>query len=131
MAKHIIGVLCSLLILLASTTAFGQKSEPKYDTASEVTIKGEVQEVKTHENNVHLIVKAGDQISEVCLCPAEFLKSMDYDFAKGDKVEITGAKAKMDGNDVILARQIVKGDNTLVIRDKGGAPVWTWLMKKS
>jgi hypothetical protein len=76
------------------------------------------------------MVKVGDQIYEVCLCPAEFLKSMDAEFAKGDKVEITGSKAKMDGADVILAREIVKGDNTLVIRDKDGTPVWTWMMKK-
>jgi len=56
---------------------------------------------------------------------------MDFDFAKGDKLEITGSKAKMEGTDVILAREIVKGDNTLVIRDKDGTPAWTWMMKKS
>lgn len=123
-----------MILLLISTVALAQKGYPKYDPATEVKIKGEVQELKTHHtesgDNLHLIVKDGDKLYEVCLCPAEFLKSMDADFAKGDKLEITGAKAKMDDTDVILAREIIKGDNTLVIRDKDGVPVWTWMMKK-
>jgi len=122
------------MMALISTLAFAQKGYPKYDPAAETKIRGEVQELKTHQTesgeNVHLIIKAGDQLYEVCLCPAEFLKTMDYNFVKGDKLEITGAKAKMEGADVILAREIVKGDNTLVIRDKQGGPVWTWMMKK-
>jgi hypothetical protein len=135
LTKRTFRVICGLLmLLLISTVALAQKGYPKYDPTAEVKIKGEVQELKTHHtesgDNTHLMVKVGDQIYEVCLCPAEFLKSMDAEFAKGDKVEITGSKAKMDGTDVILARQIVRGDNTLVIRDKDGAPVWTWMMKK-
>jgi hypothetical protein len=135
LTKRTFRVICGLLmLLLISSVALAQKGYPKYDPTAEVKIKGEVQELKTHHtesgDNTHLMVKVGDQIYEVCLCPAEFLKSMDAEFAKGDKVEITGSKAKMDGTDVILARQIVRGDNTLVIRDKDGAPVWTWMMKK-
>jgi len=135
LTKHSFRVLGGLLILLLiATVASAQKGYPKYDPAAEVKIKGEVQELKTHHtesgDNLHLIVKDGDKLYEVCLCPAEFLKSMDADFAKGDKLEITGSKAKMEDADVILAREIVKGDNTLVIRDKDGVPVWTWMMKK-
>ncbi|HLH05709.1 MAG TPA: hypothetical protein VKW78_00580 [Terriglobales bacterium] len=133
--KAILRFLCGLfLVLLISGAALAQESYPKYDKATEVKIKGEVQELKVHHteagDNTHLIVKAGDQLYEVCLCPAEFLKSMEVTFAAGDKVEITGSKAKLNGADVILAREIVRGDNTLVIRDKEGAPVWTWMMKK-
>jgi hypothetical protein len=136
LTKNSFRVLCGLLMmLLISTVALAQKGYPKYDPAAEVKIKGEVQELKTHHtesgDNTHLIVKVGDQLYEICLCPAEFLKAMDFDFAKGDKLEITGSKAKMEGTDVILAREIVKGDNTLVIRDKDGTPAWTWMMKKS
>jgi hypothetical protein len=136
LTKNTFRVLCGLLMmLLISTVAWAQKKYPKYDPAAEVKIKGEVQELKTHHtesgDNTHLIVKVGDQLYEICLCPAEFLKAMDFDFAKGDKLEITGSKAKMEGTDVILAREIVKGDNTLVIRDKDGTPAWTWMMKKS
>jgi len=136
LTKHTFRVLSGLLmLLLVSTLVFAQKGYPKYDPANETKIKGEVQELKVHHtesgDNTHLIVKVGDQLYEVCLCPAEFLKAMDFDFAKGDKLEITGSKAKMDDTDVILAREIVKGDNTLVIRDKDGGPVWTWMTKKS
>jgi hypothetical protein len=30
----------------------------------------------------------------------------------------------------VLAREVVKGNNTLVLRDKTGAPVWSWMEKK-
>ena len=130
LTKHTFRVLCGLLMmLLISTVALAQKGYPKYDPKAEVKIKGEVQELKTHHtesgDNTHLIVKVGDQLYEICLCPAEFLKAMDFDFAKGDKLEITGSKAKMDDTDVILAREIVRSTDTVVFRDAKGNPVWS------
>jgi len=29
----------------------------------------------------------------------------------------------------VLARDITKGNNEFVVRDKQGAPVWTWMKK--
>lgn len=126
-----------VLLILAVPLAFAQKEKaPKYDPANEVKIKGPVEEVKQitegNETETHLVLRTDAGLVEVCLCPAKFLSGLDMNFAKGDEIEVTGAKAKetQNGAEVILARQIVKGTNTLVLRDKQGGPVWTWLMKK-
>lgn len=120
-------------LVLAVPFAFSQ-SGSKYDKTSEVKIKGSVEEVKqaaSPEKDTHLMIRTDKGLSEVCLCPAKFLSALDMNFQKGDELEVTGAKAKEGGAEaeVILAREIVKGENTLVLRDKDGSPVWTWLTK--
>ncbi len=75
------------------------------------------------------MVKTGDDTQEVCLCPKAFLDMMESSFAKGDEVEIVGSKVDNDGKPLILAREVTKGQNTLVLRDKKGEPVWTWMEK--
>ena len=126
------------VIVALSAFSFAQKPVlPKYDKTTEVHIaKATVIDTKevTLANGQHrfrLIVKAGDDTLEVCLCPKAFLESMDSTFAKGDEVEITGSKVK-EGEDktIILAREVTMGQNTLVLRDKTGDPVWTWMEKK-
>jgi hypothetical protein len=50
-------------------------------------------------------------------------------FSKGDEIAVTGSKVKQDGADLVLAREVVKGNVTLVLRDDKGNPVWTWQRK--
>jgi hypothetical protein len=45
-------------------------------------------------------------------------------FKPEDKIEVTGSKVKQDGADLILAREVVKGDDTLTLRFKDGKPAW-------
>ena len=127
------------VIVALSTASFAQKvALPKYDKTTEVHIaKATVLDTKevtlsNGQQRFRLIVKVGDEQQEVCLCPKAFLEMMDSAFAKGDEVEITGSKVKeADDKTIILAREVVKGTNTLVLRDKNGDPVWTWMEKKS
>jgi hypothetical protein len=51
---------------------------------------------------------------------------MGSNLAKGDEVNLTGSKVKQDGSDLILAREVSKGSDTLVLRDDKGKPVWDW-----
>jgi hypothetical protein len=68
----------------------------------------------------------GTDIFDIYLCPKSFLDDMGMNFSKGDELAFTGPKVKQDGADLILAREIVKGDNTFVLRDEKGGPVWKW-----
>jgi hypothetical protein len=45
-------------------------------------------------------------------------------FSKGDEIAFTGSKVKQDGADMVLAREVVKGQDTLTLRDDKGKPVW-------
>lgn len=127
------------VIMALSSASFAQKvTLPKYDPKTEVHIaKATVIDTKevtlvNGQQRFRLIVKAGDDTLEVCLCPKAFLETMDTAFAKGDEVEITGSKVKeSEDKTIVLAREVVKGQNSLVLRDKAGQPVWTWMEKKT
>ncbi len=123
------------LMLLGGWSTTSAQSAPKYDIATETRLKGTVDEVKQittakGDPAIHLMVKTATELLEVYLCPNAYLQEMEMAFAKGDQVEVTGSKVKADDADVILAKDITKGNDTLVLRDKKGIPVWTPPAKK-
>ena len=120
-------------LLITSPVVFvsAQAGAPKYDTASEAKFKVTVQDLKLpakgNEKDVaHLLVKSGEDSIDIYLCPKSFLDDMGATFAKGDEITVTGSKIKQEGGDLVLAREVVKGSDTLMLRDDKGKPVWTW-----
>jgi len=108
-----------------------ETSPPKYDPHTETRMKGTVDEVKlppkgSEKEAAHLLVKNGPDTVDVYLCPKSFLADMGVSFSKGDAIALTGSIVKQAGADLILAREVVKGNDTLVLRDEKGSPVWNW-----
>lgn len=106
-------------------------SSPKYDTHSETKMTATVQELKLppkgNEKDVaHLFAKNGTDTIDIYLCPESFLADMGITFSKGDEIALTGSKVKHGEADLVLAREVVKGSDTLVLRDDKGNPVWSW-----
>lgn len=104
---------------------------PKYDPHTEAKMKVVVEELKlppkgSEKEAAHLLVKNGTDTVDVYLCPKSFLEDMGVSYSKGDEIALTGSKVKLGEADLILAREVVKGGDTLVLRDEKGAPVWTW-----
>jgi hypothetical protein len=134
-ARQII-VLVFLVAVVVVLPASPQKksagpSLPKYDVQTETKIKATVEEVKlppkgSEKEIVHLQVNDGTNSIDVYLCPKSFLDDMGMTFAKGDALAITGSKAKLGDADVFLVREIVKGNDSFVLRDAKGEPVWDW-----
>jgi hypothetical protein len=60
----------------------------------------------------------------IFLCPKKFLDEMGVEFKANDEIEVTGSKIKQDGGDLTLAREVVKGGDTLTLRFKDGKPAW-------
>jgi hypothetical protein len=58
------------------------------------------------------------------VCPKPFQEEMGISFSKGEEIAVTGSKVKQETLDVILARELVKGTDTLLFRDDKGKPVW-------
>ena len=124
-----------LLPATAQKARGNEPSAPKYDPHTETKLSGTVEEAKlppkgSEKDIVHLMVKSGTEIVDVYLCPKSFLDDMGVTFSKGDEVEVTGSKVKQDGADLVLAREVVKGNDALVLRDAKGDPVWSWQNKK-
>jgi hypothetical protein len=102
---------------------------PKYDVHTETKAKGVVDEVKplsvgSKKDLRELIIKSGEDKIHIYVCPQTFEQEMGITFAKGDEIAVTGSKVKQEDSDVILARELVKGTDTLVFRDGKGNPVW-------
>src|SRR5262245_56863153 len=100
---------------------------PKYDAQTETKLQGAVDDVRLPSNAkeiVYLVLKMGsDTTVEVYLCPKSFLDDMGVTFAKGDQITLTGSKVKQGDAELIVAREIIKGTDTLVLRDGKGKPV--------
>jgi hypothetical protein len=123
-----VALLCTLPLVAQKAQ---ETSPPKYDVHAETKIKGTVEEVKlspkgSEKEVAHLLVKTGTQTVDVYLCPKSFLDDMGVSFSKGDEMALTGSKVKQGEADLILAREVVKGADTLVLRDEKGNPVWSW-----
>ena len=106
-------------------------SPPKYDLQTETKMKGTVEEVKlppkgSEKEAAHLLVKSGADTLDIYLCPKSFFDDMGMGFNKGDEIGLPGSKIKQGEADLFLAREVVKGNDTFVLRDGKGNPVWTW-----
>jgi hypothetical protein len=101
---------------------------PEYDPKAEVTIKGVVQEIhesKTRGDHpgLHLILATETETVEVHACPVRFLSDLEFVIEKGDTLTVDGSRPEAGG--IVVAREITKGQVSIRLRDKTGAPVWT------
>ena len=109
----------------------GGKQEVRYDTASVVDFGGVVQEVRQFPkesplSGVNLVLLTdSDTTIHVYVAPAEFVRSFEITFRKGDSVHVTGSKVKFEGETVVLGREVRKDSATLYLRGRDGAPYWT------
>lgn len=137
-ASRIILLILGFVIfaLTMAPTAAGQKPEsgvavPKYNPAAEATFKGTVEAVKDRQCPVsggmgsHIILRLSPgKTIEVHLASTKFVKAYDLVFNKGDAVEVVGNKVSFEGVETIFAREVTRGSETFVFRDKDGMPTW-------
>jgi hypothetical protein len=131
--RHLLQTTFSVVGLVAAGALpmSGPATLPKYDLGTEAKMKVTIEELKlpakgNEKDAAHILVKSGADTLDIYLCPKSFLDDMGANFAKGDEVTVTGSKIKQDGADLILAREVVKGTDTLMLRDDKGKPVWNW-----
>lgn len=123
-------LLTCLIVLLFSTFCAAQAG-PKYDASTEGKFKGTIEDLKIppkgkEKEIAYLTIKSGSDTFEIYLCPESYIDDMGVIFAKGDEIAFTGSKVKQGDADMILAREVVKGTDTLILRDDKGNPVWNW-----
>ena len=121
---------------LAMSLAFAQKGKgqmhgmPRYDTATEVTLLGTISKVETHMgrmgwNGTHLVVSFDAETLTVHVGPSNYLEQKGFSFASGEQIEVTGSRIKLEGSDVLIAREIKKGEKVLRLRNSQGIPMWS------
>lgn len=123
------------LLLFGGTALSGfagwQQSTPRrrtrYDPATEATFHGKAEDVKDVSGTpggVHVQLKTETGTFDVHVGPAFYLRSKEFEILKGDVLDVTGSKLKIEEKDAILARTITKNGKTLELRDKTGLPLW-------
>ncbi len=124
----------------AQTTSHGKRSggwgtdntyNSMYNTKSIETITGEVisvekiNPVKGMSSGVHLMVKTKSELISVHVGPEWFIDNQDIEIVRNDMVKIKGSRITFDGQPAIIASQITKGNNVLLLRSRKGYPVWS------
>ena len=108
-----------------------QKADRGYEKATEMTLQATVEAVTERAEGgrsgmgIHLLVQANATSYDVHIGPQFFLAERQWTFARGDRIEITGSKVKFEGMDAVIAREVKRGGQTLVLRDSAGVPKWS------
>ena len=108
----------------------GQMGMPRYDPATELTLPGTITKVETHVgrmgwNGTHVVVRFDAETLTVHVGPSNYLAQQEFSFAVGEQVQVTGSRIKLEGEDVLIAREIKKGDKVLTLRNSEGIPAWS------
>jgi hypothetical protein len=119
-------VFSGAVLAAAPAVAQAPPKAPEYDVTTEVTVRGTVTEI--HESKVatdhpglHLMLQTEKDTFEIHACPVRFLSELEFTIEVGDTLSIVGSKRK---GAVIVAREITKGQLSLMLRDKKGVPNW-------
>jgi hypothetical protein len=54
---------------------------------------------------------------------------MEITFAKGETIEVLGSQLTVDGNTVLLAREVTRNGDVMLMRDEHGKGVWVGWIK--
>jgi hypothetical protein len=131
-------VIAALFVVAAASLGDAQVRRPErpgwpiYDAKTETTIKGTIEEVETisgpgrrSAGGTHLLVNTESEKLEVHVGPTAYLAGKQISIAKGDAVEILGSLVTLGEKPVLIARRMTKGNQTWVLRDASGRPVWS------
>ncbi|MDA8423950.1 MAG: hypothetical protein M0Z89_11510 [Nitrospiraceae bacterium] len=143
--KGIIGLIVAVAVLLVASMAFaqpwrgwqgsggwgmGSQYNRMYNPAIVETITGTVESVdkitpmRGMYYGVQVMVKTDKESIPVNLGPGWYIERLDTKIEKGDKIEVKGSRVMFTGKPTIIAAEVKKGDNTLVLRDSAGIPAW-------
>lgn len=109
----------------------GSSYNRMYDTKTVETISGSVLSVdqvspdKNMSSGIHLLLNTENGKMLVHLGPAWYIDNQDVQIEKGDNVSVTGSKVTYKGEQVIIAKEVTKGDQVLKLRDENGYPLWS------
>jgi hypothetical protein len=98
---------------------------PAYDVATEGLVAGVIYSIMRHSGmDVQLTIGVGEKSFDVLVAPLKWLDSQQVVFRSGERVEILGVRSEHGSGDTIVAREIHTVDQTIVLRDTSGRPLW-------
>ncbi len=102
-----------------------------YESQATEIISGEVISVdkitprKGMHYGIHLMVKTEKEEISVHLGPGWFIENQDTVIKTKDMVQVKGSRITFEGKPAIIAAEVKKGEEILILRDEKGFPVWS------
>jgi len=118
------------LVLLVVLLLTPRRHPLAYHSNAEVELQGVVQEVQefycpvSGETGTHLTVATEKGSVLVHVAPSRFLNARQWQFAKGDRVEVIGSLIVLQGRQAVVARTITRGSEVVAVRKENGKPNW-------
>jgi hypothetical protein len=109
--------------------AEGAKAPGLWNPATVATVAGTVEAVDRIEMGeswrcVRLRVATADGELQIRVGPDWYVAESKLAFAKGDRVEVKGSRLTFAGEKAMVAGEIVRGAQRIVLRDAAGRPAW-------
>jgi hypothetical protein len=122
-----------------------QQEDPTYDANSEATLTGTVTDIRgggpgrlgwlmrahtlglSHKgaDAKQLLLQTDTDTVRIHIGPTAFLNERKVDIRKGDRLAVTGSRVMAGDSQVVLAREIRKGDIVWTLRSGEGHPLWS------
>jgi hypothetical protein len=108
----------------------GSQYQRLFDPATVATISGtvvsvdKVKPIKGMYSGIHLTLKSEKGNIDVHLGPEWYIERLDTKILKGDAIEVKGSQVTIAGKPALIAAEVKKDDNILVLRDNNGIPAW-------
>ena len=108
----------------------GTQYQRMYNPATVETITGIVESVdkitpfKGMHYGVHIQLKSDKETISVHLGPGWYIERQDIKIEKGNTVEVKGSRVTIMNAPAIIAAELKKGEDILILRDSAGIPKW-------
>lgn len=128
-ALFIVPILVSGLLLLSNSTGLHSR-RARFDWRSEFALVGTLQDTTVFPcplsagAGTHLVVSTLGGPVIVHLGPSQFINGSKLTISNGEKIEILGWAEKFQGNERLIAREIVWDDHRFIVRLQDGKGMW-------
>lgn len=108
-----------------------QRGGPMYDPDSVTTLTGKVTAVEVEPSGpgraggVHVTLQAEGKQTVVHLGPSWFLEQQGFKAAKDETLAVTGSLVTSGEETYLIAREVKKGEKSLLLRNEQGFPAWS------
>jgi len=102
-----------------------------YNLKTVETITGEVVRVDTltpisgMSYGVRLMVKSKKETVSIHLGPGWYIEKQDIKIEPKDTIQVKGSRITFQDKPAIIAAEVKKGEDILMLRDEKGIPVWS------
>ncbi len=133
-SNYVLGALFAVALVAVLVLLFNVPERPAatkgtsiYDPAKEVVVKGAVEKVwdfacpeSNGEVGRHLLLRTSQGHMQVHLAPVRMMRQQPMTLAVGDQVEVVGSRVRVWDRNDMLAREITRGAEMIVLRDRQG-----------